>query len=77
MPLILHGARQVGKTFTLNEFGAEYFDNIVYVNFETDMRIRELFEQDISPSYLLSRLDTLLQKRCTTGRPAHRPRWTS
>jgi uncharacterized protein len=36
MPLLIYGARQVGKTFEMREFGALYYKNTVYVNFETD-----------------------------------------
>ena len=32
-PLILTGARQVGKTWLLNEFGKEHFDNVAYISF--------------------------------------------
>ena len=32
-PLIVHGARQVGKTYIIKQFGKEYFDNLIYVNF--------------------------------------------
>ena len=33
LPLLLYGARQVGKTYILQEFGKQYFQNTVYVNF--------------------------------------------
>ena len=36
MPLLIYGARQVGKTFEMREFGALYYKNTIYVNFETD-----------------------------------------
>ena len=36
LPLLLYGARQVGKTYILQEFGKQYFQNTVYVNFEED-----------------------------------------
>ena len=39
MPLLIYGARQVGKTFEMQEFGALYYKNTVYVNFETDEKI--------------------------------------
>ncbi|MFM7090600.1 MAG: AAA family ATPase, partial [Bacteroidota bacterium] len=34
-PLIIRGARQVGKTWLLKEFGKTYYKNIAYINFET------------------------------------------
>lgn len=52
-PLILQGARQVGKTYALLEFGRESYENVVYLNFETNTQLVETFEENISPSYLL------------------------
>ena len=37
-PLILQGARQVGKTYILLEFGKKYYENVAYFNFETKDR---------------------------------------
>ena len=34
-PLIIHGARQVGKTYIVKQFAKEYYDNLIYVNFES------------------------------------------
>ena len=34
LPLILKGARQVGKTWILQEFGKRFFDDVLYINFE-------------------------------------------
>lgn len=52
-PLILQGARQVGKTYSLLEFGRIYYENVAYFNFETNPRLAETFAEDINPSYLL------------------------
>lgn len=43
-PLILNGARQVGKTWLLREFGEAYFENVAYVNLDDNLRMREQFE---------------------------------
>ncbi|QWT17680.1 ATP-binding protein [Collinsella sp. zg1085] len=43
-PLILNGARQVGKTWLLKEFGKEQFENVAYVNLDNNPRIGEQFE---------------------------------
>lgn len=43
-PLILHGARQVGKTWLLKEFGKQHFKNAIYINFDTDTNMVELFK---------------------------------
>lgn len=45
-PLILKGARQVGKTWLMKTFGEQYFDNVAYINFDNNSRMREVFEGD-------------------------------
>lgn len=52
-PLILQGARQVGKTYSILEFGRIHYENVAYFNFETNPRLNETFEENISPGYLI------------------------
>lgn len=52
-PLILQGARQVGKTYSILEFGRIHYENVAYFNFETNPKLNETFEDNITPSYLL------------------------
>ncbi len=52
-PLILQGARQVGKTYSILEFGRKYYENVAYFNFETNPKLNETFEENISPAYLI------------------------
>jgi len=52
-PLILQGARQVGKTYSILEFGRTHYENVAYFNFETNPRLNETFEENISPEYLV------------------------
>lgn len=52
-PLILQGARQVGKTYAILEFGRTCYDNVAYFNFETNPRLDDTFAENISPTYLL------------------------
>ena len=53
-PLILEGARQVGKTYLLQQFGKHYYDNVVYVNFDRlDSDITELFSGSVSPTRII------------------------
>lgn len=52
-PLILQGARQVGKTWAIMELGRSEFDDIAYVNFLDDENMRRIFEGDLNPSRLL------------------------
>ena len=52
-PLILQGARQVGKTYSILEFGRTHYENVAYFNFETNPKLNETFEENISPDYLI------------------------
>ncbi len=59
-PLILYGARQVGKTYILREFGKKDFPRCHYVNFENDERLRSVFDDGISPRKIINELQFLL-----------------
>ena len=61
-PLILNGARQVGKTWIINEFGKTYYKDVVYINFETNARLANEFDSDISPNFLLNRMELFFEK---------------
>lgn len=52
-PLILQGARQVGKTYSVLEFAHKSYENVAYFNFETNPKLNETFEENISPDYLI------------------------
>ncbi|AGA70566.1 putative ATPase (AAA+ superfamily) [Desulfitobacterium dichloroeliminans LMG P-21439] len=58
-PLILQGARQVGKTYSLLEFGREQYENVAYFNFETSPTLNRTFEENIDPNYLIPILSRL------------------
>ena len=45
-PLIIEGARQVGKTWLMKEFGKLYYTDTVYINFDSNSRMAELFASD-------------------------------
>ena len=61
-PLILRGARQVGKTYILKEFGSAAFPRCHYVNFEEDERLGRIFEQDLKPDRILEELQFYLDQ---------------
>ena len=61
MPLLIYGARQVGKTFEMREFGDVYYKNTIYVNFETDERIGKYFDTDIHAKHIISVLEKYYQ----------------
>ncbi len=67
LPLILHGARQVGKTYILEEFGSENYKHMVYVNFEQTPALRSLFEGDLSPEKIIRHLETYSGKPIIPG----------
>lgn len=55
-PLILQGARQVGKTWLLKEFGSRHFEDVCYVNFERSQPLNRIFEGSISPMKIVDQL---------------------
>ena len=58
-PLILQGARQVGKTYSVLEFGREHYENVAYFNFETNPQLIKTFTESLEPSYLIPILSRL------------------
>ena len=56
MPLILHGARQVGKTYSALTFGKTYYKNTVYFNMEDSREITSIFERDLNPDRIIREL---------------------
>lgn len=62
-PLIIKGARQVGKTWLMQEFGKRYFENVVYINFENNQRMKKVFEMDYDIERILSALKIECGKR--------------
>ncbi len=63
LPLILKGARQVGKTWILQEFGKECFDDVLYINFENAGNINNLFEGNIEPKRIIEYLSAVHHKK--------------
>lgn len=57
-PLIIYGARQVGKTYLVREFAKKYYDNIYEINFELDKTAARLFEGDLSIENILIQLSS-------------------
>ena len=56
MPLIIHGARQVGKTYTALSFGKEFYRNTVYFNLEDTTEVSNIFERDLNPERIIREL---------------------
>lgn len=65
-PLILQGARQVGKTYALLEFGKNHYENVAYFNFETNPNLIRTFDESIEPSCLLPLLSRMAGQTIVT-----------
>jgi len=62
-PLILYGARQVGKTWLLNEFGKNEYKTTIYINFDKDLDARKYFEGNLSPEHIITGLEDYSKKK--------------
>ena len=56
-PLIIEGARQVGKTWLMKEFGRQAYADTVYINFDSNARMAELFASDLDTKRLVLGLE--------------------
>ena len=56
-PLLLRGARQVGKTYSLKAFGRNEFKSVVYLNFERNKDLGSLFQRDLAPRRVVRDLE--------------------
>ncbi len=56
-PLIIRGARQVGKTWLMKEFGKNEYDHVVYINFDNNRRMKNLFEESLEVERLVTGLE--------------------
>ena len=66
-PLIIEGARQVGKTWLMKEFGANAYKDAVYINFDSNDTMRALFEPDLDPSRLIEGMEIYSGKKIIPG----------
>ena len=67
-PLLLTGVRQCGKTYVLKEFGERYFDNTVYLNFEENERLAQLFEYNFDTDRILREITLTRKETITPGK---------
>lgn len=59
-PLIIKGARQVGKTYSLKKFGAENFKRCHYINLEKQINLQKVFDKNLSPINIINELSLAL-----------------
>lgn len=62
-PLIIEGARQVGKTWLMKAFGEKEFEDTVYVNFDGNRRMRDLFEPDLDIDRIIAGIELYSGKK--------------
>lgn len=67
-PLILLGARQVGKTWILKEFGKRYYDNVAYVNCDNNPLVEDLFSADYNMERILMTISAITKETIVTGK---------
>jgi predicted AAA+ superfamily ATPase len=67
-PLILHGARQVGKTWIMRDFAQSHYENSVYVNFENNPAMRALFEIDFDMRRIVEGIELLEGQKVVPGK---------
>lgn len=62
-PLIIQGARQVGKTWLMKEFGRAAYRDMVYINFDSNSRMAELFASDLNTDRLIMGIELYAGKK--------------
>ena len=67
-PLVLLGARQVGKTFSLKWLGEKHFNNFIYFNFEEDKHLKSLFEDSLAPETITRNLSLYAKQKVEDNR---------
>ena len=68
MPLIINGARQVGKTYIVEQFGNEHYESILYLNMEIETTLCKFIETELSPKKIIQYLETTKMQEIIPGR---------
>lgn len=67
-PLLLNGARQVGKTYILKEFGEKYFDNVCLIDFYSNENYKNIFERDFNIERIIAELNAVTSVKIMKGK---------
>lgn len=67
-PLILRGARQVGKTYIIKQFGKENYDGVAYFNFDHDTQLYNIFDNTKDPVRILEQLSFVYGRAIIPGK---------
>lgn len=62
-PLIVRGARQVGKTYSIQKFGKSIFSRLITVDLEKERNLHSVFEADLNPTRIISELEVFLNMK--------------
>lgn len=66
-PLLIYGARQIGKTYSMLAFGKENYENTVYCNFEASPELHYIFKQNLNPTRIINSLSAMLGVQINKG----------
>lgn len=66
-PMVLKGARQVGKTWLMKEFGQNYYRNCAYFNFDEEEELKSIFETNKNPQRIIELLSMISGAKITPG----------
>ncbi|MCQ4637332.1 AAA family ATPase [Anaerovorax odorimutans] len=66
-PLVLKGARQVGKTWLMREFGEHYYESYAYFNFDEEDELKSIFESNKNPQRIIELLSLIIGKKIMPG----------
>ncbi len=66
-PMVLKGARQVGKTWLMKEFGSNYYQNYVYFNFDEEDELKSIFEKNKNPQRIIELLSMIADEKILPG----------
>ena len=66
-PLIIRGARQVGKTWLMKEFGRRYYEEVIYISFDNNERMKQVFTIDMDTERIVNALQIEAGKKIHPG----------
>ena len=66
-PLIIYGARQIGKTYSVLDFGKQEYANVLYCNFEDNAELAAIFEQNLNPERIIRSLSAMFSVQISRG----------
>ena len=67
-PLLIYGARQVGKTWLMKNFGKTEFSTFIYINFEKEIQLRGIFETDYNPQRIIKLIEIHANQKIEFGK---------